>query len=307
MLRRSREFLVFQNRRFDEFHHRIAEQVGVVPVIETPRHFIKVGLQMLRADLMPRTDDAALQERECGLDAVRGDAEAIFVAHVLLVPVVDDLVRSTIHDVAVVAGVAVGNEYFNVSTDVLADVLSESPRAGIRSVKETEFTVALFDSDDYLLVLLCLAASVPSVATADIGFVHLDHAVHLFGNLGILHRGPDTVAEIPRCLIADSQSPLDLVGAHALAGLAEQVGSKEPLPKREVGVVKDCASRHRKLVAAVVTIVLVALHDLGNLLALAARAGDSTIPTKRLKVSAAAIFAPELFNQFAEIHGIRHG
>ena len=52
---------------------RINEQIGTLSAIESERHFFAVGLQMLRANFMPRPNNAALQERESRLDCVGVD------------------------------------------------------------------------------------------------------------------------------------------------------------------------------------------------------------------------------------------
>src|SRR5207249_2957848 len=50
--------------------------------------------------------------------------------------------------------------------------------------------------------------------------------------LSVLHRCPDTVAQIPRCLIGNANCPLHLVGADALARLNHEQNSSEPLSER---------------------------------------------------------------------------
>ena len=42
-----------------------------VPTIEPGFHFLKVGFKMFCRDFMPRTNDAALQQRKGGFNAVR--------------------------------------------------------------------------------------------------------------------------------------------------------------------------------------------------------------------------------------------
>src|ERR1035437_2170230 len=44
-----------------------------VAAIEPERHFFEVGWKMFCRDFMPRSNDAALQERESGLDSVCGN------------------------------------------------------------------------------------------------------------------------------------------------------------------------------------------------------------------------------------------
>ena len=52
---------------------RIDEQIGTTAPVEPERHFLKVGWQMPCRDPMPRTKDAALQERESRFNLVRGN------------------------------------------------------------------------------------------------------------------------------------------------------------------------------------------------------------------------------------------
>ena len=69
------------------------------------------------------------------------------------------------------------------------------------------------------------------------------------------------MAEIPCRLVADSKRALNLAGGHSLFGFAEQAGCKEPLPQRQVGIVKDGLGRHAELVRAIITDKLIALED----------------------------------------------
>ena len=48
-----------------------APYVSSKMAIEAERHFFKVGREMLCADMMPSSHDAALQKRERGFDRVR--------------------------------------------------------------------------------------------------------------------------------------------------------------------------------------------------------------------------------------------
>ena len=42
----------------------VEKQIGAFPAVEAESHFVEVGLQMLCANFMPRSDDAALEQRE---------------------------------------------------------------------------------------------------------------------------------------------------------------------------------------------------------------------------------------------------
>ena len=58
------------------------------------------------------------------------------------------------------------------------------------------------------------------------------------------------MAEIPGCLVTDSERPLDLIGADPLLRLAHEVGCDDPLPKGKFGIVEDGSRHDRELVAA---------------------------------------------------------
>ncbi len=62
---------------------RIQEQVGVLPAVESEGHLVQVGREMLWANSVPRSNDAALEQGECGLDGigvnVSIDVDAILV------------------------------------------------------------------------------------------------------------------------------------------------------------------------------------------------------------------------------------
>jgi hypothetical protein len=64
------QLLVFEVVRVNEFQHRIAEQKRILAVADAPHHFVEIGREMLRTDLMPRAHDAALEHRKCGLHTV---------------------------------------------------------------------------------------------------------------------------------------------------------------------------------------------------------------------------------------------
>jgi hypothetical protein len=165
---------------------------------------------------------------------------------------------------------------------------------------------ALFDSDYNLLARR--GAPLRSLAvhfSSHVSFVHLHYAGKRFG-AGMFHSGPDAVTEIPCRLIADSKGALELVGTHFLARLAEQVDAQEPLPQGEVGIIEDRASSHRELIAAFIAVKLVSLHYLRNLLGITTGTGNLIGPTKRLKISSAAIFASELFDKTANVNGFCH-
>lgn len=255
---------------------------------------------------MPRSDDTALQQRECGLDRVGMD----FAVNIDLGLVFDGLVAlresSSLHS----AGIGIefiGHDHVHIIADILADVLGQRPALGIIRVKEPDISATLPQADNDLLSAfrmprLVLMALVP---TANVSFVHFDRAVkHRFFRRR--HCSADAMAEIPRRLVADAECPLDLIGAHPFARLANQIGAEKPLPQRKMGVIEDRASGHAELVAAYVAVILVALRNFRNTSRLAARANWAFGPAEPFQFRAAFFITSELFNEFYEV-GIQHG
>lgn len=226
----------------------IQEQVGIFSAIEPEGHFFAVGLEMLCADFMPSSQDAALQKREGGFDSV-GMNIALYV-DVEFVP--DGFVPSVLTEMLRGASVGVeviGKENFDIFTDILADVLFERAAFHVRRMEKAQIPAALPDADYVLFVVPSGLFSFASIDAADKGFVHFDFAVQ-HRPLAFHHRGADSVTQVPSRFVADSKRPLNLTGAHALLCLAEQVGCREPLFQRQVSVIENRPSCYGELIAA---------------------------------------------------------
>ena len=61
-LSRSNELLVLQRLGRDQCHERVAEEVIVVPVVEAEGHLVKVGVHVLRRELVIRADNRPFQQ-----------------------------------------------------------------------------------------------------------------------------------------------------------------------------------------------------------------------------------------------------
>lgn len=257
----------------------VQEQVGFIAAIESESHFFAVGLEMLRADSMPASHDAALQERERRFDRVGVDVSLRIEAE--LVP--DGLVPSVFAKVTGCAPVGIpiiGEQDVHILRDILADVLFEGAALGVSGVEETQIAAALTNADNDFLVVEPRAFTVPPVLTADVGFVHFDFAAQ-HGLVYFDHRSADAVAEIPsRFVASESQRPLNLARAHALLGFAEKQSRKEPLVERQVRVIENRASGDGELVVAILAVVEslfgFKFHDFH----LAARATDAFGPAQ---------------------------
>jgi len=230
---------------------RINEQIGILAPIEPKGHFVAVGLEMLRADSMPRSHDAALQERERGFNRVRVDVPVD--VNLELVP--DGLVASSLAQMfrrAAIGLVIVGEQHVHIFAQILADEPFERPAFHVFRVEEPKIAAALPDADDNFLLVLP-ATAFPDSLSADIRFVHFNFAVQ-HGFLCFDHCGPDAMAEIPRGLVADSERPLNLASRHPFLRFTQQQRRHEPFRQRQVGVIEDRASRHGELIVAILAV-----------------------------------------------------
>jgi|ERR1700721_505255 len=234
----------------------IQEQSLTLPAIKPELHLLEVGGEMFRADLVPRSDDAALQERERRFNGV-----SVNVAiNVMTSAVIDGLMALTSEASFVhrkrICGEVVGDNHFYFGTDVVFDVLRESSRLRIVRVEESQFAVTLTKADHDFFVSPPSATFTVSLS-ADIGFVHLNSTVQHWA-VNFFHGCSDAMAEIPCGLVGAfvlaPDCPLELVGAHAFLRFAEQESCEKPLLQRQMGVVEDRASRDGELIVAVLAV-----------------------------------------------------
>jgi len=151
--------------------------------------------------------------------------------------------------------------------------------------------------EDHGLVVEVTASDVPPFAAypSFIGFNCPPVCARLFGFIFTqAHSLADAMAKIPSRLVAYAQRALDLVSGHAFLGLAHQVNCKEPLPERQVSIVKDCLSRYAEMILASLerTAVLEASADLPGF-STAPKALNALWPADMLKRLAASVVRPE--------------
>ena len=231
-----------------QFQQCVTEQIGVFTVIKSEAHFVKVGLQMLCANPMPRSNDAPLEQGECRFDRVGMNVSSR--ADIFFRAVIDGLMASVADSLAIRA-VFVGNDHINIFRDVLFDISLQSAALSIFGVEEAEIAATLPDADDNLLVAVSESSFTPSpLASANKGFVNLDSTTQFLNGWDGLHCVPDAMAEIPCGAIVDSQHPFKLIRRHPLARLADQERSKEPFNQGQMRVMEHRVCRHRELVAA---------------------------------------------------------
>src|SRR5438552_18721062 len=77
----------------DHMTQGVQEQISILPAIEAKFHLREVCGQMLRADLVPASHDAALEQGKCGFNCVGMD----ITAHVDTVSVPNGFVLSALN------------------------------------------------------------------------------------------------------------------------------------------------------------------------------------------------------------------
>ena len=259
---------------------------------------------MLCADLVPRSHDAALQERECGFDCVGCDARAVLIAHVFASYMVDCFVLG-FSDSVLVGGEAVGNEHFNIGAHVLSNVFCQRAALGIFGMEETQITVPLAKADDYFFVGESGTLTAPTIFPADIGFVHFDSTVK-HGLICFFHGRTDAVTEVPCGFIGTfvlaPDRALKLAGTHAFLSFTEQQHSHKPKRQSQMGIVENRASGHGELVTAFAARELLAGVNPPHVAVFATRAFHAFGPSKPGENLTAIFVSRELFVQFRECH-----
>jgi hypothetical protein len=106
---------------------RIKEQIGILATIEPKSHFVQIGREMLWANPVPRSHNAALEKRESRFNGV-----CVNVAHdINLATVVDGLVprsgdSSALHCEGIGCEV-IGDNHVYIAAYILADVGQSFP------------------------------------------------------------------------------------------------------------------------------------------------------------------------------------
>ena len=229
----------------------IQEQVGVFPAVESERHFVEVSSKMLRANLVPRSHDSALQEREGTFNRIGVDV----ADYVDVLAVIDGFVSvAEFAECPWIGREIIGHNHIYIFGNVLADIFCESALLRVCGMEESKVAISLTDSDNNLLLSLGdFLASSENFAT-NIGFVHFNRSVeHLF--IHFHHCSADAMAEIPRRLIADSKSALNLASAHPFLRFTEKQRREKPFRQRQVRVIEDGPCHDAELIVASLAVV----------------------------------------------------
>lgn len=249
---------------------------------------------MFRRDFMPRANYATLEKRERAFYRI-----GVNVSMDIFFGVIDSLVFffGELGQSPRIDRGFIGHNHFYVFANMIFDDFSNCGRSGLFDTNQAKISVALTNSNDSLLLR---TRTPPPRLAANVSLVNLNRAIKRLGSY-FHHSSADSVTKIPRSFIGGLEHSTNLVRRHALLGLTKQVGSKKPLPQGQMGIVEDCSRRSRELVAAGVTVILVASRYARNLIRAARRALDTLRPAKFFEIGAALFFATKVLNQGTQV------
>jgi len=283
----------------------IDKQSRGLPAIEAESHLVQVSGKMLCTDLVPASHDNALEQRKCGFNGVGRNAFSIFVSHVFFLQVIHNLVVN-ISDRVLVGRVRIGDENVNVSTDVVADILSKGAGFRILSVEESQFTISLTDSNNNFLCCFGCGRASSEHPSAHVGFVHFNGTVK-HGLLYFFHGRTDAVAEIPcgfvGTFVLAPNCALELERAHSLLSFTEKQDSHKPDGQWQVRIIEDRARSYRELITAFTTSELLAGVNPPHVSIMAARTVNALWPAQAGENFPAILVGRKHPIQVRECHG----
>jgi len=218
--------------------------------IKPEAHLVQVSSKMLGADLVPCSDDAALQERERGFNGVRVNVGS--KPNILPGAVVNGFVSDFSGSLSV-SPQFVSNQDFHVLAEVLLNESRQRAALGISGMEETQITATLPDTDHDLFCVLSVLLPLPQLSATDIGFVHFNYSVQ-HRHLSLDHGATDAMAEIPCGFVADSEFALHLKCGVPLARFTDQQCSYKPLNQWQMRVIEDRASGYGELIITILAI-----------------------------------------------------
>src|SRR5581483_7167591 len=229
----------------------IGKQIAVLPPVKAELHLRQIPREVLRRNLVPRSNDAALEQRKCRFDRVGMDvaisifARRMFDGFVLRPHIAKERRSGIVKSFGVAAGI-VGHDDFDRPANVLLDVLRQRSRLDILRVEKPQIATTLANAKHDFFVGSAPALT-PAFNATDIGLIHF-HCAGKRRAFGGGHCFADAVAQVPRGLVTHANGALELIGRHSLPRLYEQEDGEEPRLQRQFRIAKNRAGSHAKLV-----------------------------------------------------------
>ena len=271
----------------------IQEQIAIFPPIESEGHFFEVRRKMFCADVMPRSANPSLEQRERIFDSIGMRV----THHIDAFGVVNRLVffgwNASLLHCGRIRWVVVSEDYIYVFADILTDILGHCFGPNILRVEEAKLPATLPNTNNDFLIFKSLVSSTAPIYSADIGFIHFDFSIK-HGLVSLSHSSANTMAEIPRSFVAYSDGTLNLTSRDTFLGFAEKQCSHEPFGQREMRVIKDRSSCDTELIVAILAVEEFLIGFEFNSCLLAARALDASGPAKAAQKFTAPLVSRKL-------------
>src|SRR5688572_10058223 len=124
----------------------VDKQIGAVASVEPESHFVAIGREMLRANMMPRTNNASLKKREGGLNRV-----CMNVAININAGLVANRFMLATHKVNsggfLVSLKFIRDKDLDVFAYIKQDILGQRAGVNVLSMEQAQFAPALSDAD----------------------------------------------------------------------------------------------------------------------------------------------------------------
>ena len=138
---------------------------------------------------------------------------------------------------------------------------------------------------------------------ADVGFVCFNSAREL-PDKSVLHRQSNSVKHEPSGLLCDTESARKLARANAVLGINDHPSSGQPLFQSQRTIFKDRSNFDAKLFFAALAVPNPArLHEIANLLRIAARAAHTFRPTHPRQKLMASVRVAKITNRSGQRFG----
>src|SRR5260370_27166008 len=277
----------------------INKQVRVFPAIEAEFHLSKICREMLCADLVPTSNDAALQERECILNSVRVNVSS--KSDILFCGMIDGFVFVGSYSFLICRKI-IGNDDINIGRNIFFYVLGKRSHSGIFGMEEAHISPTLANTNHTFFVVFSALIPATALSTANIGFVHFNSTVqHWFFRLA--HSSTNAMTEIPCCLVTDSQGTLHLISRHSFARFHQKQHRHKPSFQRQMCIMENGLRENTKLGPAVNTLEFLLSGNLKHPIAFASNTFNADRPAQLFQDGAALFVCRKHLSEVSKSHG----
>ena len=277
----------------------IDKEIGIPAAVKTETHFFAVGLEMFGTEPMPRTDNAALEQRKGRFHGVRVNV-AINVGTPAML---DDFMifDSCLLGSDRICGGIIGKKYVYIFADILANELCQRSSLSILCMKEPQVAISFADAHYHPFVIDASDTSLATINAANVGSVQFHFPIQHW-LVSLRHCVTNAMAEIPRGFIGtDSKSALNLTSRHTLLRFTKKLCRRKPSNQRQMRIMKYGSNCNAKLIIALIAPkqFRAKTHKLGTF---AARTLWTVRPAQPFQEFAAPIITWKALGNLKQIH-----